>query len=198
MCSFILQGVLTPPWLTPFGVLHCITTPLGCYDLNMRMSVLTNTYLIFNCAYAKYGNYIFRSFLGNVCCKAVKFRMKLSCSGYVQHGYLHVYIWRNFLWKLEHISWKVQCEVLLLEVVGRFSYLRNEKLDHFLFCSMLPTQQHRKFELPVLYTLQNMTALESQVSDELQVKNPPRETINEPNMHCNYIIDLLSFPSNVC
>ena len=56
------------------------------------MSVLTNTYLIFNCAYAKYGNYIFRSFLGNVCCKAVKFRMKLSCSGYVYNMATYMYI----------------------------------------------------------------------------------------------------------
>ena len=66
-----------------------------------------------------------------MCCKAVKFMMKLSYSGHIQHGYLrkHIYggVFCNYghLWK--HISCKFQCEVILLQVVGRFSYLRNEK-----------------------------------------------------------------------
>ena len=84
----------------------------------------------------KYGNYIFRSFPGNVCCKAVKFRMKLSCSGYVQHDYLHIYIargiycgnWNTFLGKF---SVRVLCITITSMIAWENSlhFSQSKRLD---------------------------------------------------------------------
>ena len=79
------------------------------------------------------------------------------------------------------------------QVIATTYYILTTKLDHFLFCSMLPSSTASCNSQVSYFRMQSMTALESPVSDKLQVMSLNKRLSMAKPSTCTSLIAFLTF-----